>query len=291
METVDEVNIIELRQIPVIEERLKAVRDDVLKVTSEATSLICTEDNYKDIKKVRADLTKRFKAVEEQRKAVKAAIMAPYEAFEKVYRECITDPFSKADFDLKAKINIVEDGLKAQKTSELYDYYDELVFASGVEWLADMPYEPDVTMSVSLKKLKEDAKAYVERIIADVETIDSLNNSAEVTVEYKKTLNLAAAISAVNARRAAVEEQTRSEEEARRIREERREAEAATMAAVPEPVAAVPQVIAENATEFEESDTAKDPVYEVRFFVRGTRDQLKAMKAYFEKEGLIYGSL
>ena len=52
-----------------------------------------TEDTVKEIKKLRADLNKRFKELEDERKAVKAKVMAPYEAFEEVYKKYVTDIF------------------------------------------------------------------------------------------------------------------------------------------------------------------------------------------------------
>ena len=77
----------------------------------------------KAVKEVRANLNKDFKELEQQRKDVKTAVLAPYEQFENIYKECVTDKFKSADKDLKDKIDAVESDLKAQKQQEIKEYF------------------------------------------------------------------------------------------------------------------------------------------------------------------------
>lgn len=123
MEQNTSLQVIELQQLPVIVERLHSVKADIEQRTTEALSLVCTEQTYKSVKDARAQLTKEFKEYEAQRIAVKNKILEPYEAFEQVYRECITEPFQKADAELKQKITDVTSGIVAQKTDAVMGYY------------------------------------------------------------------------------------------------------------------------------------------------------------------------
>lgn len=91
----------------------------------EATAMVCTEETVKAVKKMRADLNAQFNTLEEQGKAVKAAVMEPYLAFEAVYKDHVTSKFNAADQDLKQKINQTEDGLKDEKFGELLEYFVE----------------------------------------------------------------------------------------------------------------------------------------------------------------------
>ena len=129
------LQVIELQQLPIIVERLHSVKADIERRTAEATSLICTEETYKSVKDARAQLTKEFKEYEAQRTAIKSKILEPYNAFEQVYRECVTAPFQQADAELKQKIADVTSGIVAQKTEALMDYYGELVEAADIDWL------------------------------------------------------------------------------------------------------------------------------------------------------------
>lgn len=81
--------------------------------------LVCTEETRGNVKKIRAELGKEFSAMEEQRKRVKEAIMEPYNRFEEVYKQCIADPYKKADAELKRRVDDVETGLKAEKVKEI----------------------------------------------------------------------------------------------------------------------------------------------------------------------------
>ena len=148
------LQVIELQQLPIIVERLHSVKADIERRTAEATSLICTEETYKSVKDARAQLTKEFKEYEAQRTAIMSKILEPYNAFEQVYRECVTAPFQQADAELKQKIADVTSGIVAQKTEALMDYYGELVEAADIDWLDNLSYRPKVNMSDSLTSLK-----------------------------------------------------------------------------------------------------------------------------------------
>ncbi len=186
MEQNTSLQVIELQQLPVIVERLHSVKADIEQRTTEALSLVCTEQTYKSVKDARAQLTKEFKEYEAQRIAVKNKILEPYEAFEQVYRECITEPFQKADAELKQKITDVTSGIVAQKTDAVMGYYDELVKAADIDWMDDLNYRPKVNMSDSLTSFKKQAKAFVDGIVADIAAITAMENSAEIMVEYRK---------------------------------------------------------------------------------------------------------
>ena len=271
------LQVIELQQLPIIVERLHSVKADIERRTAEATSLICTEETYKSVKDARAQLTKEFKEYEAQRTAIKSKILEPYNAFEQVYRECVTAPFQQADAELKQKIADVTSGIVAQKTEALMDYYGELVEAADIDWLDNLTYRPKVNMSDSLTSLKKQAKAFVDGIVADVAAIEGMDNAAEIMVEYRSNLDLPNAIKTVGDRHKALEEQRRREEERPApVQEPSELPEAGTQ---PEPQ---PEL---------QSTPAAESILMTRFWVKGTYAQLIALRNYFEKEGLEYGNI
>lgn len=294
-----ELQVIELQQLPVIIERLHSVKAEIEAKTAEATSLICTEDTYKTVKAARTNLTKDFKALEAQRIAVKKKILEPYDAFEEVYQECVAGPYKKADAELKKKIDEVTSGIVANKTQEVVDYYHELIEAAGIDWIADLNYHPKVNMSSSVSGLKEQTKAFVDGIVADVAAISNKENSAEIMVEYRKDLSLAAAIKTVDDRHKALDEQRRREEEYRVRMAERKVAEERTKDAMAAEPAAEPPVVAREMSADPEAvvqtepqpELAPDPVLMTRFYAKGTRAQLIGLKQYMERNGIEYGNV
>ena len=268
--------IIVVRQLPEIEEHLQTIKAAVTQKVNDALSLVCTEDTVKSVKAVRADLNKDLKDFEERRKAVKKAIMTPYEQFESVYKECISDTYKKADIELKAKIDSVENELKERKTAEVKRYFDEYLQSKGIDFVTFENAHINVTLSASMKSLKEQAKTFIDRICDDLCLIDTQERKDEILYEYKQSLNVSNAITTVANRYKAIEEAKAREEE----RKAREQAEAEATAKVE---AVAPPTVEPIAPPIEE-----EPVLTVQFTVKGTRTKLKELKEYLERNGFYY---
>lgn len=271
--------IISVKQLPVIVEQLAQVKETVIQRVQTATSLVCTDETVKEVKKARAELNSEFKAWEEKRKEVKTAVMTPYEKFEAVYKECVSDTYKAADKDLKSKIDSVENELKEKKSAEVREYFSEYLISKNIDFVAFEQAGINVTLSASLKSLKEQSKAFVDKICDDLALIDTQEHKAEILVEYKKTLNVSAAITGVTARIKAVEDEKRRQEEAAAIRAAEEQRLAEIKAAVPEPV---PEVTAPVEIQSEEK------IYILRFTVKGTKDKLRELKAFLDNGGYKY---
>nr|DAP16351.1 MAG TPA: Protein of unknown function (DUF1351) [Caudoviricetes sp.] len=232
----DKKGIIVVKQLPIIVEQLQEVKAEVTAKVEQALSLVCTEDTVKDVKKVRSDLNKELKDYEECRKAVKKAIMTPYEQFEAVYKDCISDTYKKADTELKGKIDSVENELKEQKKAEVKGYFDEYLTVTGIDFVTFENANINVTLSASMKSLKEQAKAFVDKIVDDLNLIDTQEHKDEILYEYKQSLNVSNAITTVANRYKAIEE-AKAREEERKAREQAEAEAAAKVESVVEAVA------------------------------------------------------
>ena len=118
-------DIIVVKQLPIIEDRLESVFLSVKDRLEAMSNLVVTEENYKELKKTRADLNKEFGELETLRKSAKAAIEAPYKRFENGIYKRISDTYRDAIGKLDGEIKDVEGGLKTQKQKELFVYYEE----------------------------------------------------------------------------------------------------------------------------------------------------------------------
>lgn len=278
------MKIITIEQLPVIKQSLNTVKSDIINRIETALSLVCNEKTLAEVKRERALLNKEFSEWESKRKEVKEAIMSPYEQFETVYKNCITEVFKKADNDLKGKINNVETELKSRKLKQLTDYFNEyLCFAeTGIsiplrDFVTFEKANINITMSASLKSLKEKVKAYTDRICEDLRLIEIQEHKDEILYEYKQTLNISSAITTVANRYRAIEE-SKSKAEEYRIKAE----------AVQKVVEKVKPVI-EALTPPETIDTSEEEkILTLKFTVRGTKKKLKELKLYLEREGLYY---
>lgn len=272
----DKKEMIAVKQLPIIVEQLQQVKAEVAAKVDFALRLVCTEDTVKDVKKVRSELNKELAEYEASRKAVKKAILTPYEQFEVVYKDCVSDTYKKADTELKRKIDSVENELKAQKAAEVKAYFDEYLQSKGIDFVTFESAHINVTLSASMKSLKEQAKAFIDKIADDLALIDTQEHKDEILYEYKQSLNVSNAITMVTYRYKAIEAAKAAEEE-RKAREQA----AAEAAAKVEAVA--PPTVEPIAPPVEEEKT-----YTLKFTVRGTMPQLKALKEFLNNGGYDY---
>lgn len=205
-------DLIQIKQLPIIEEQLKAVSQEIETKVSEALGLICNEDTVKAIKDIRASLNKEAKEWEEKRKQVKEEIMKPYNDFEKVYKENIIDKYKKADTELKTKVDTVEQELKDKKTETLKVYFNEYSKEAGVDFIKFENVGLNITLSASVKSLKEQIKGFIDKVVLDLLLINTQEHKAEILVEYKKILDVNNAIMTVKQRLKEIEEEKSKEE-------------------------------------------------------------------------------
>ena len=280
-------NLIIIKQLPIIEEQLKAMSIEIDEKVEFAKSLVCTEDTVKEIKKTRAELNSDFKNLEEKRKEVKMAVLQPYNDFEATYKMYVSDKFNMADKDLKTKIDDVENQLKEDKAAEIKAFFEEYRISNNIDFVKYENAGINVTLSASIKSLKEQAKSFIDRINDYLALIDTQENKAEIMVEYKKTLNFSQAITTVTSRLKAIEEQKQQEiERQQRIEEEKK---------VVEKVEIIVPVVEEIKPPVEEIAPAQsatsqesEKVYEITFKVVATMEKLKALKSFLNEGGYKY---
>lgn len=270
--------IIAVKQLPVILERLQVVKADVAERVENAMSLVCTEDTVSVVKEERANLNKEFKLWEEKRKEVKKAVLTPYEQFEEVYKDCISDIFKKADADLKGKIDSVEKELKEEKATKVREYFAEYLASKNITMpLTFECANINVTLSASLKSLKEQAKTFIDRVCDDLTLIETQEYKDEIYLEYNSAyfLNVSGAITAVINRHKAIEEAKAREEE----RKAKAEVEQKTVEQVAE-VLTPPTVVS--------SAESEEQIFTLSFKVKGTKTQLRTLKEFLNNGGYDY---
>ena len=264
--------IIVVKQLPVIEQQLAQIKQQVAERVETVTSLVVTEDTVKAVKKARTELNAEFKAWEEKRKEVKQAVMTPYEKFEEVYNDCISNSYKAADKLLKQRIDEVENELKAKKAAEVQSYFEEYLASNGIDFVAFGQAGLNVTLSASLKSLKEQAAAFVDRIVSDLQLIETFTDlKTEILVEYKKSLNVSDAITGVKARAKAVQEEQARQEAAAENKSAEAQRVAEITAAVEAPVSAPTE------------EQPAEQVYCLRFTVKATKAKLRELKKFLDE--------
>ena len=283
--------LIIVKQLPQIEEHLKERSEEIEKKVENAKSLVCTEENVKAIKEVRAELNKEFKEVETQRKMVKEQILAPYTKFEEIYKTYISDKYKSADIDLKNKIDPVENELKNKKEQEIKDYFEEYKTANNIDFITYGQARINVTLSASKKSLKEQVKTFIDKIVDDLKLIETQEHKAEILVEYKNDLNVSKAITTVTSRFKAIEEEKKRQEELKQkqLEEAKRIADENIRVQTEETKKALDNFNVSKTVVLQKPvEEKQEEILTLKFTVRGTRTKLKELKQFLESGGYDY---
>lgn len=282
-----ETNLIVVTQLPVIKDQLLAVKASIQERVSTALSLVCTEETYKDIKKVRSELNKEYAELEQRRKEIKGQILAPYEQFEGVYKECAGDMYARADRELGAKIKEVEDGLKKQKADDIAAYFAEYRASLNIpeDFVTLDAANIKIGLSDSRTSLHKQAKAFLDMVAGDLEVIEKQEYPDEVLTEYRKNYNLSGAILTVGNRHAEIaREQLRREQ----MKAQQEAAQAAAQAVKQAVQEETPAAVAAPVKVEQPAAVAAPTLYQTTFTVTATIEQLKALKAFLIEGGYTY---
>ena len=269
-----ETELIIVKQIPVIEERLRSVKAEVERRVENALALAVGAESIQQAKEIRTDLRKEFQQMEERRKAVKSQVIAPYNKFEATYKDCISDTYQRADAILKKIVDDGERTIKQRCEDGLREYFSELCTGNHLDFLR---YEQtgvvvDMTSAKAKTptKLRNALKQFVDDVVQAVDLISKMDDAAEIMVEYKRSLNLGASVAAVQDRHRRLE----AEKIAAAQREEAKAQEAEVIRNVQSFAPPVEMEQPKRAT--------------VTFTVTDTVDRLRLLKQFLVSNGYEY---
>lgn len=275
-ETTTKQELITVEQQSILTEHfddISAQLDNTLQIVS---GMVVSEDNYKDAKKIRAEINKDAKGYADAFKQVKASVLDPWNQIEAAYKVKVRDKYAEADRTLKAKINEITDGIKENKTEEVRAFFDEHAKAAGLDWLRYEMMGQRVGMSDSMKSLKDSVTNFIQMVSADVDAINAQPDGPAIMTEYKRNgLQISAAIRTVEDRM----EAERREAEARKEREAARQAAA-------EREKAVKDVIREEAPEMKAPEPEAEKRLSATFTAIGTKEQLKALVHFMRAQNI-----
>lgn len=261
--------IINIEQLPVVKERFEEISEAAKEKVSKALSLPATEENKQAIKKMRAELRKDFSLFEDARKAVNNEIENRLKPFNDAYKKYISDIYKPADLELKEKISSIDSVLINEKEASVKEYFTEYALSCGIDFISFERANINVTLSQSLKSLKEQAKDFIDRIVSDLKIFGTMDHCDEILYEYRKCLSASDAIALVSDRHKALDKP--EEKEVKEVSEETKSEEAKEDAPLEPP------------------ETAREErIYKCKFTVFTNLEKLKKLKEFLTKEGIDY---
>ena len=280
-EKIDVNEIVKIEQMPKVFSQLEKIGEIIKKKTSDLDKLECTEANKQEVKSRRTEINNTLALLEAKKKEIKNKLLEPYNVFEAKYNEECKEKLQNASSILTEKINAIEVQQKLEKEQELREFADEYFnhyMIKDVVKFEDIGL--NITLSASIKSLKEQTKAFCERISNDLKLIDLEEYKDEIVIEYLKNLDFAKSKMIVIERHRQLEEIKKREEELKAQQEQEQEI-VEKVEEVVEEIKPPVEIIDVEAQEVEEIFTAT-------FTVKTTKAKLKALKNFMESEGIEY---
>jgi hypothetical protein len=270
MNNFDINDIVRIETMPKVFSQLEKIGKYIDEQIKDIDELECNEENKQEVKKRRAEINNTLKLLDDRRKEIKTTLLEPYEIFNYKYEEECKNKLLNASEILKEKIDDIENEQKKQKENNLRAFVEEHCKANNVE----IPFEKiglNITLSASEKSLKEQAKAFIERVASEVSLIEQEEYSDELLMEYLKDFNF------VNAKTRVLERHKQLDE----IQRQKDGKEIADQLAK-EIVEKVDEAIEITApVEIEEAET-------YQFEVKATKEQIKKLIDFMKELGVEY---
>lgn len=249
------MNELKIVQPLVITGGFDEIKAKVEERVNTALNLAVSIENIKDVKRYKAELNKELKALEDERKRVKAEALRPYNEWEQKYKECVSIPYKEAEQKLKGQITEIEDLKKKEILNEIKDFFNGYLLTKDEEVQKMAKFEDmniKILLSSNIKKLRETCTTYINNVERDLSIINNQQYADEVMYEYSQNHNVAFAIQNVVARHNVIDKPK------------------------------------ETPKKVEPKVEAKD-TYDCTFTIKNaTVEQLQRVKAFFESEGLNY---
>lgn len=280
-EKIDINEIVKIEQMPKVFSQLEKIGEIIKKKTSDLDKLECTEANKQEVKSRRTEINNTLALLEAKKKEIKNKLLEPYNVFEAKYNEECKEKLQNASSILTEKINAIEVQQKLEKEQELREFADEYFnhyMIKDVVKFEDIGL--NITLSASIKSLKEQTKAFCERISNDLKLIDLEEYKDEIVIEYLKNLDFVKSKMLVVERHRQLEEIKKREEELKAQQEQEQEV-VEKVEEVVEEIKPPVEIIDVEAQEVEEIFTAT-------FTVKTTKAKLKALKNFMESEEIEY---
>ena len=269
----------QIKSVGEIESNMKEVKGYVENLNNYYKNITFTEETMKDSKDEKSKVNKFKSQVADYRKNIIAEYNKPIKIFEDTAKETeklLTETYNT----INQQVANYENKQKEIKEQEIKDYFEEYKTANNIDFITYGQAKINVTLSASMKNLKEQAKSFIDKVADDLKLIETQEHKTEILVEYKQTLNVSQAIKSVTNRFNAIEEEKKRQEQ-KVVHIEMNENHEITQKSYEQLENAFNEPLEQPKEENEEILTLK-------FTVRGTRTKLRELKQFLESGGYDY---
>lgn len=233
-------------------------------------NLTFTADTVKEAQETKAGLNKFKEAIESRRKEIKKLCLKPYDEFENKVKE-LTKLIDEPINTINSQIQTFEERRIAQKIAEIKESYND-IFEGYTEII---PFEKVFieqwkNSTFKLTKIRVELQVMFDQITGELNTINEMNLPENIALHvkdvYLRSFNFAQAI----------QEKIRLEEIQNKLQKQEEPQ-------IIESTIEIPQVKSVK------EETPEIKIYERKFWVKGTKEQLINLGNYLKNNNIEYG--
>ncbi len=264
----------QIKSVGEIESNMKEVKNYVENLNNYYKNVFFTEETMKEAKEEKSKVNKFKSEVANYRKNIITEYNKPIKAFEDTAKE--TEKLLLETYNtINQQVSNYGNKQKEMKEQEIKDYFDEYKTAKNIDFIKYEQAKINVTLSASIKSLKEQVKQFIDKIVDDLKLIETQEHKTEILVEYKQSLNVAQSITSVTNRFKAIEEEKKRQEEQKIVHIEMNENH---------------EITKESYEQLENVCTKQAELkkYTITFTVTDNAIRLKQLKNFLLREGYQY---
>lgn len=253
-----------------IEFNFDEIKTELINRLEKYQNLTFTEDTVKEAKETKAGLNKFKEAIETRRKEIKKLCMKPYDDFEIKIKE-LTKLIDEPILAINSQIQTFEENRINAKVTEIKESYNG-IFAGYTEII---PFEKVFieqwkNSTFKLNKIRVELQVMFDQITAELKTINEMNLPENMALQvkdvYLRSFNFAQAI----------QEKNRLEELQKKLQEQEK-------FQIKEIPVETPYI------EPSKQELSEIKIYERKFWVKGTKEQLINLGNYLKHNNIEYG--
>lgn len=278
-ETLNVQELIKLESLPKIFYQLEEIGKRVDIALNGIEDMVCDEENKKEVKKRKQEITSFKNMMEDRRKQIKNQIMEKYNEFNDKYESEIKTKLVNAENILNEKVFTIENQQKLDKENELRTFAEQWFVSKGIENIVKFEdIKLNITLTASIKSLKEQVLNFVDRIFNDIKLIELEEYRDEIMFEYKQTLDFTNSKLKVVERHKEIEYMQQLQ---KKVEEEQKQNDI------------VVQKVEETIKEVEEITTPKEIIEEdeviiVTFTIKDTKEKIIKVRDFMKENNICY---
>jgi hypothetical protein len=264
-----ELKTSEVQEIAPVTFNFEELKKELTEKSKYYATAVYTEDTITTAKQDRANLNKLVKAVDDEKKRVKNIIMKPYTTFETQCKE-LMEIVKNAVENIDSQIKSFEDKKKQEKIQQVIQYFfDHVGIYDGLINFDIIYNDRWENVTYEMKTIQQEidhiiAKAKTDLMVINSNVINEETNK-QVTDFYFKNINKSDCLGLALNEAKTIEATKSRITEMKKQEEKKATAEQAKQTIIPE----------------SEQSKEKMQLYELRFKVAVTKEQMSMLKEFF----------